>query len=353
LSRAITKGWRIYDRICGMLDNRSVEVLAEEEVEKHFKSNAKTILCVGSIYDYEKKNMGLSYEHYHFYDTLLRMNYSLIYCAYDKIKLRFGKERMSKMLREVVYRYHPDILFYLHYHDWISHELLTEFSNELPLKTVIWLTDDHVDYEYERPVWELFNIIVTTDRPGYERRKAEGFDVFLSQWACNHNLYRKMNLPKVYDVCFVGRCYGGRKDFVETLKRKGISIAAFGIGWENSQRISQSDLVKIFNQSKIILDISFSAKDSTALTVKGRVFEAAGCGSLLLTQHTKGITEFFIPNEEVVTYQDVNDAAEKIKYYLANEDERERIAKRGYERVLKDHTWEKRLLDIFNYALRN
>jgi spore maturation protein CgeB len=209
-----------------------------------------------------------------------------------------------------------------------------------------------VDYEYERPVWELFNIVVTTDKTCYERRKAEGFNTFLSQWACNPYIYRKLNMPKIYDVSFVGRCYGERKTFVETLRSEGINVAAFGIGWERGNRISQSDLVKIFNQSKIVLDISFASRDSSVLTIKGRDFEVPGCGSLLVTKHTKEIAEFFIPNEEIVTYQDVNDAAEKIKYYLTHDYECEKIAHRGYERVLKDHTWEKRLSDIFEYACR-
>jgi len=336
-----------------MIDNRSAEVLMEEEIEKHTKRGKKTILYVGIAYDYGRRNMGLSYEHYHFYHTLLRMDYSLVYFAYDKIKQRFGNEKMSKILRETVYTYQPEILFYLHFHDWISHDLIREIPEELPTKTVIWLTDDQVDYELERPVWEPFNLAVTTDRKGYERRKEEGFNnVFLSQWACNHHLFKKLGLPKIYDVCFVGRCYGERKVFIEKLRQKGINIVAFGLGWENSDRLAQLDLVEIFNQSKIVLDISASSRDSSVLQIKGRIFEATGCGSLLLTKDERQIADYFIPSEELVTYQDADDAAEKIKYYLANEDERERIARTGYERVLKEHTWEKRLSDIFEYALR-
>ena len=349
LNRAWHKGFRVLDRIHGKFDNRSIEVLVDEELEKHFKNKKKTILYVGIRYDYGKKNWGLSYEHYQFYNTLLNMNYSLIYFDYDRIKQKFGAKKMSQMLREAIYLYHPDILFYCHFHDWIEHSVLSEVSSEFSTKTIIWLTDDHMQYEETRPVWELFNLVVTTDRKGYEERKKEGFsNVFLSQWACNHFLYKNLNLPKVYDVSFVGRRYGERQNFIDTLKRKGINIATFGQGWENGRRVSQADLIKIYNQSKISLNLSLSY--GYVYTIKGRDFEAPGCGSLSFTRDSEEIAEYFVPGEEIITYRDANDAAEKIEYYLKNEDERENIAKKGYERVMREHTYEKRFLEIFDFA---
>mgnify|MGYP001617003201 FL=1 len=41
---------------------------------------------------------------------------------------------------------------------------------------------------------------------------------------------------------------------------------------------------------------------------------------------------------------------EKIKYYLAREDKRKKIANAGYERTSKDHTYEKRFREIFKIA---
>ena len=81
---------------------------------------------------------------------------------------------------------------------------------------------DHWRYDETRPIWELFNLVVTTDKKGYDKRMKEGFsNVLLSQWACNHFFYKNLNLPKIHDVSFVGRCYGARKNFIDTLKRNG------------------------------------------------------------------------------------------------------------------------------------
>jgi spore maturation protein CgeB len=344
---ALNKGSRILDRIYTKLDTRSIEVLVDEELEKHFTNN-KTIMYIGLRYDYGNKTAGLSFEHYNFYHAILHMNYSVIYFDYDRIKQKYDSEKMSKMLREAVYYYQPDILFYFHYHDWIKHSVWKEISNELPTRTIIWLADDHWRYDETKPIWELFNLVVTTDRKGCEKRINAGFsNVLLSQWGCNHFLYTNLNLPKIYDVSFVGRCYGKREEFVETLKRHEIKVTTFGQGWtENGSRVSQADLIRIYNQSKISLNISF-ASEKDKIQIKGRDFEAPGSGSLLLTKDTEDIKDYFIPGEEIITYQDANDAATKIKYYMKNEEEMGNIAKQGYERVLREHTMENRLLNIF------
>lgn len=330
----------------GIYDHRPVEILVDEEPEKYL-TNEKTILYVGNRYDYGNKYLGLSFEHYNFFNTLFNMKYSIIYFDIDRIVQKYGCNKASQMLKETVYYYKPDYLFYFHFLDWIEHGIWNEISAETSTNTLIWLADDHWRYENTRQVWELFNVIITTDREGYEKRLREGNQkVILSQWGCNHFLYNKLNLPKVYDVSFTGRRYGDRKNFIEKLKNYGIKVETFGPGWNHSGRVSQYDLIKIYNQSRICLNISESSKGEK-IQIKGRDFEVPGCGSLLLTNSNSNISEYFILGEEIITYSDVDDAAKKIKYYLSNEKECKRISSNGYKRVMEQHTMEKRFSDIF------
>ena len=333
----------------------SLEVLVDEELEKNLRTKQKTILYVGIRYDYGKKYWGLSYEHYNFYKTLVDMGYSVIYFDYDRLKGKFGISKMSEMLREAVYLHNPDFLFYFHYHDWIQHDVWKEISDELPTNSIIFLADDHWRYDETKPVWTLFNLVCSTDKEGFEKRRREGsINAFLTQWACNHFLFKNLNLSKLYDVSFVGRSSEKRRHFVDKLRKNGVNIKTFGIGWEKCSRVSQADLIRIYNQSKISLNISF-ASQGEKIQIKGRDFEAVGCGSLLLTRDTKDIAQFFVPGEEIITYIDEIDAAKKIEYYLKNENERERIARKGFERLTREHTMEKRLLSILhssNYVKR-
>lgn len=350
LSRAINKSFRVFDRISGILDNRSIEALMQEELEGRLSQNRKTVLYVGLRYDYGNRNWGLSYEFFNFYNTLANMNCSVIFFDYDRLRQKYGQEKMSQILRETAYYYDPDFVLYFHFHDWIDHRVWKEISEFS--KSIIWLADDQWRYEETRQVWKLFNLVVTTDRKGFERRKHEGFDnVFLSQWGCNHFLYRDMKMQRIHDVTFVGRAYGRRMDFVRVLRNKGVNIRTFGQGWNKSPRIHQSDLLKIYNQSKISLNISFSSTEKGELQIKGRDFEAPSCGSLLLTQEQESLSQYFTPNKEIVTYKDAYDAADKIKYLLKNQDILNRIAENGKRRVIREHTFEKRFTDIFDHAI--
>lgn len=331
-----------------MSEKIATEVLVDVNLEKHLRIKEKSILYVGIRYDYGHPDWGLSFEHYNFYHTFLNMGYSLIYFDYDRLHYKYGDKRISEMLLEAVYYYNPDILFYFHFHDWIDYDAWHRISNEFPTKTIIWLSDDRWRYEESRPIWELFNLVITTDKKGIERRKEEGFNnILLGQWGCNNYLCNKLNITKIYDVVFIGGCHGNRKELVEQLIKEGIKIKTFGRGWGNGNegRISQLDLIRIYNQSKIVFNMSFTSK-MDRIQVNSRDFEAPGCGSLLLTRDTDEIRECFMPDKEIITYKDVDDAVDKIKFYLMNDAEREKIAKNGYKRVMKDHTYENRFLNI-------
>lgn len=335
-----------------MLDNRSVEVLVNEELEKRLHPGKRTVLYVGIKYDYTERDQGLSYEHHNFFDTLCNMDVNYIYFDYDRLLRRYGQERMSEMLKEALNHYRPDYLFYFHYKDWIDHDVWREATADPGIRTIIWLSDDHWRYEESRQVWELFDVVVTTDAVGVERRAQEGRgNVILSQWGCNHNRYHKLVLPKRYDVAFAGRSYGRREEFVEGLRSHGIDVHTFGEGWKGGGRVTQSELVRIFNESRICLNISFAGKDDKQ-QIKGRDFEVPGCGSLLMTKNVPGIADYFIPTEEIATYEDHEDCARQIRDLLVDEERRERIALAGHERALRDHTLEGRLRTIFAHADR-
>ncbi len=270
-TRAINKGARsldqLFTRMTGILDNSAIEVLMQKELETRFKQYKKTILYIGLRYDYGHRNWGLSYEFYNVYNTLINMDYSVIFLDYDRLIQKYGKEKTSQMLREAAYYYHPDFIFYFHYRDWIDNQVWKEISKFS--KTIIWLADDHWRYEETRPVWKLFNLIVTTDRQSFDRRRKEGFEnVFFSQWGCNHFLYKDLKMQRIYDVTFAGRAYGKRMDFIKVLEKKCIAVKTFGQGWNGTSRIPQSDLIKIFNQSKISLNISFASTETGTITDK-------------------------------------------------------------------------------------
>ena len=320
--------------------NIATECLVNE-LEKRILPDKKTILYVGIKYDYGRMDWGLSYEHHNFYQTFINMGYSMINFDYFTLYHQFGAEVVSKMLDEAVYYYNPDLVFYFHYKDWINHNTWSQ----IPVKKYIWLADDSWRYDETEPVWKLFDTIITTDTLSHEKRQKAGYNSVLSEWGCNHLLYRDVGMRRIYDVSFVGRAHGERKEFIEALMKHGIPVKCFGEGWEGSSRISQTDLIKIYNKSKIVINMS-RASTGGKIKVNGRDFEATGCGAMLLTQYSPAIGECFDSGYEIAIYIDVETAVKTIKYYLKETALREMIAEAGYDRTLTDHTYVKRLQEI-------
>ena len=57
----------------------------------------------------------------------------------------------------------------------------------------------------------------------------------------------------------------------------------------------------------------------------------------MLCPYTKELSEMYADGVEAVFYMSKDDFVSKVKYYLENDDEREKIARAGRERLLKSH----------------
>jgi spore maturation protein CgeB len=77
-----------------------------------------------------------------------------------------------------------------------------------------------------------------------------------------------------------------------------------------------------------------------------RMFEATGCGALLLTEEAPNLAELFAPGEEVVSYTGVDDLVGKIKHYLARPEDAARIAAAGQRRTHSEYSTQNRAREL-------
>jgi len=116
-------------------------------------------------------------------------------------------------------------------------------------------------------------------------------------------------------------------------------------------RLLQLELIKMFSQSRISLgfatagDSHQSARRLTHLRL--REFEAPMSGALYLTEHQAELEEYFVPGREVLTYTDRDDLLHAARYYLAHQEQAERIRRAGLQRARRDHTWQQRFTELF------
>lgn len=362
------------------------------------------ILYVALKYDYGRPEQGYSFEHYNFYQSLLHMGHDVLYFDFMTLMQEHGKVRMNRSLLETVKAEKPDLMFTVLFSNELDKALVKEISENTDTVTVNWFCDDHWRFDNFSSNWApCFNWAVTTARSALPKYKEIGYkNVIKSQWGCNPFLYRKLELPLKYEVTFVGRPHGDRRRTIQLLREAGIDVRAWGIGWD-SGRLSQEEMIRVFNQSRINLNLSnasvyiqndqvmneaigliarsldyvpFGSRIRTlgarcilamkshenktksdsrtndtcqndSDQIKGRNFEVPGCGGFVLTGKADNLDEYYEIEKEVVCFEDTTDLVDKVHYYLKNEDERMAIAQAGYERTIREHTYVHRFTEVF------
>jgi hypothetical protein len=125
-----------------------------------------------------------------------------------------------------------------------------------------------------------------------------------------------------------------------------VDTSAFG-----GPRLLQRDLIKMFSQSRLSLGFATAGDSHLAekrLThLRLREFEAPMSGALYLTEDQPELAEYFEPGTELLTYTDQHDLLDKARYYLAHQEQSERIRHAGLKRARADHTWQHRFSELF------
>jgi spore maturation protein CgeB len=329
------------------------------------------ILYAALKYDYGIPERGFSFEHYNFYDSLVAMGHEVEYFDYYPLYRAHGSLRMTQMLADRVEAWKPDMLFTFLFSDQFDARVLRQITDRRKTITFNWFADDHWRFENFTARWApCFTFVSTTDAESLPRYKAIGCkNVLLTQWAANPRIYTPGDGTLTHDVTFVGQGYGDRPRLIASLRKRGIPVRVWGTLWHvrrwhiyarklgllgaaslekltNETRISQEDMIRVFQTSRINLNLS-NASQAAANQIKGRNFELPACGGFQLSGYAHRMEEFLIPGKEIVCYDSTDELAEKIAYYLGHEEERKAIARAGYERTMRDHLYEHRFTALF------
>ncbi|MCM1288688.1 MAG: DUF3880 domain-containing protein [Clostridium sp.] len=107
---------------------------------------------------------------------------------------------------------------------------------------------------------------------------------------------------------------------------------------------SSNMMPQIIKCSKINLNMT-NRPIKTGLPL--RIFDLLGAGGFVISNYQAEIPEHFIPDEDIVLYDNIPDLLDKIDYYLKHDDERRQIAKNGHDKVKEFHSYDVRLQEMF------
>ena len=256
-----------------------------------------------------------------------------------------GTKKLQHEIIKMAKVHRPDYVLWPASMYEILEETFVTLQN-LGCKTIGWFFDDEVRFlNYSKWWLPYFDFVMTGSKEAVPQYKRNAVNAIYVPIACNPESYYFVKDSVSYEVSFVGRLIGNRKSLLRSIEEGGIEVAKFGL--DARAEVSFERLIKIFSNSRINLNFTGSYSNCDNKQLKARIFEVPMCGGFLLTEYVQGIEEFFEIDKEVVCFVTVNEAIEKINYYLKHENERKAIAQAGWKRVLKDHTWEKRLGLIF------
>jgi spore maturation protein CgeB len=319
-------------------------------------SRPLTIAYVAPKWDYGDPARGLSFEETNFRSALEGMGHHLHPYDFVARHKEIGRSAMNAELDRFVREREPDLAFFFLFKDEIAVETVERLT-AAGITTFNWFADDHWRFEsFSRHYAPVFSLVSTTDRSAYEKYHAMGYrSVVLTQWAFNAHGYRPRPVELRYDVAFVGQRYGQRPRIVNALRSAGVDVRCWGHGWE-AGRLSHEEMVDVFASSRVNLNLSnawrahFWRRQPPVSQIKARVFEVPGCGGFLLTDPAPALGQYLEIGREIDVYQDTTDLIERVRYWLENEAQRSAAARSARDRVLREHTYDHRLRDIFRAA---
>ncbi len=153
----------------------------------------------------------------------------------------------------------------------------------------------------------------------------------------------------IYANYFLARKLTGeqRKEQLELLgQRYSVKLYAPGqtSGIEHVINCGSVDYVtempKVFKASKINLNMTLR---SIHTGIPLRAMDIMGSGGFLLTNYQEDFLEYFEPGIDYIFYSSKEELVRLADYYLTHEEEREKIARNGYQRVKEGHTYRHRV----------
>lgn len=152
------------------------------------------------------------------------------------------------------------------------------------------------------------------------------------------------------DVLFIGHYEPRTERYIISLIDAGLPITVYGDGWHRARHrkklhgyvrfksLSNEEYVWALKSTKI--GLCFVSEENFNQTA-GRSFEIPACGTFLLAVRTPQHLESYIEGEEAEFFSDAKELVEKVCYYLKHDDERGRIAQKGFERCTKSgYSWQ-------------
>ncbi|BCA54780.1 hypothetical protein W02_19200 [Nitrospira sp. KM1] len=202
---------------------------------------------------------------------------------------------------------------------------------------------------------DAFDVLISSFPHFVDRFRGEKRAAYYQALAFDIRVFHRLGQPsRDYPLTFVGGLSPAHRERHELLADLGknlpLHVWGYGTTALKQHHVDVSrlhgeawglDMFSILARSRITVNHHIDVAKMNANNM--RLFEATGCGSLLVTDYKENLSDLFEIGTEVVAYRSVGECRELIAYYLAHPEEARAIAERAHERTGREHTYEARM----------
>jgi hypothetical protein len=218
----------------------------------------------------------------------------------------------------------PDIILWMSCGYFPLLDELFDKNNFPKSKLVVDCGDEPQTAHYNKKRAQNADLVLTPDVECYLHYKTMGYDViFTSHWTDLNIFYPSFTLYEPFDV--VTSMYGERGEVVSYLQEQ------LGSSFYLKNNLTDIENGDLYRNGKIVFQKARYGE------ITRRIFEGMSSKKMVITDRlnkNKQLEDIFIEDEEIVFYSSKEEALEKIKFYLNNDKERNRIAENGHKKTL-------------------
>lgn len=279
---------------------------------------------------------------------------TLLYRIFWKLRLPLDDMRVNAILKAEIRQSRFDVIW-IEKGNMIRPWTLAAIKKIAPESVILSCSEDDMYARHGHSHWyrwglRHYDCVFTTKMYNLQELKVFGAKrtrLFLDSY--DEKIHRPMQLTASErsrfgcDVGAIGAFEPERAGSLKFLAENGIKVTIWGNGWSNwvgrhpnldvrNEFLFGEDYSKAICATKI--NLNFLRKINRD-EVTSRSVEIPACGGFMLAERTRRHQDFFAEGEEVEYFGSNEELLAKIKTYLQNEPEREKISWAGHERCLK------------------
>ena len=206
--------------------------------------------------------------------------------------------------------------------------------------------------------FQNYDLIATASSSYAKKLQKNGINaIYTPQYTNPNKFYPNPDESLKTDILFVGSNWHTRTSLIYALE-SGFHVSVYGYNWlgiipnemYKASFIPNTELNRYYSSAKIVLNDHRPDMKKHGF-INNRIYDATACGTLVISDYMPEIEEIY--GNSIPMYKTKEDLALLIDFYLKNEKERLKLAKKAQAITLKNFTHKAVAQKIINYTKKN